>query len=49
MCPKIYVPHDSAGDAWPAHLWYGYGTNVQHLTDWTVIKARKQQIIHENN
>jgi hypothetical protein len=23
--------------------------NVQHLTDWTAIKARKQQIIHKNN
>jgi hypothetical protein len=23
--------------------------NVQHLTDWTAIKARKQQIIHNNN
>ena len=23
--------------------------NVQHLTDWTVIKAHKQQIIHKNN
>jgi hypothetical protein len=22
--------------------------NVQHLTDWTVIKACKQQIIHKN-
>jgi hypothetical protein len=23
--------------------------NVQHLMDWTVIKACKQQIIHKNN
>ncbi len=23
--------------------------NVQHLTDWTVIKAHKQQKIHKNN
>ena len=23
--------------------------NVQHLTDWTVIKAHKQQIICKNN
>jgi hypothetical protein len=23
--------------------------NVQHLTDWTAIKARKQQIIRKNN
>jgi hypothetical protein len=23
--------------------------NVQHLTDWTAIKAGKQQIIHKNN
>jgi len=23
--------------------------NVQHLTDWTAIKAHKQQIIHKNN
>jgi hypothetical protein len=23
--------------------------NVQHLTDWTAIKARKQQIIHKKN
>jgi hypothetical protein len=23
--------------------------NVQHLTDWTAIKTRKQQIIHKNN
>jgi hypothetical protein len=23
--------------------------NVQHLTDWTAINARKQQIIHKNN
>jgi hypothetical protein len=23
--------------------------NVQHLTDWTAIKACKQQIIHKNN
>jgi hypothetical protein len=23
--------------------------NVQHLTDWTAIKARKQQIICKNN
>jgi hypothetical protein len=23
--------------------------NVQHLTDWTVIKAHKQQIIRKNN
>jgi hypothetical protein len=23
--------------------------NVQHLTDWTVIKKHKQQLIHKNN
>jgi hypothetical protein len=37
--------------AMPGQLIFGRDMvlNVQHLTDWTVIKARKQQIIHKNN
>jgi hypothetical protein len=37
--------------ATPGQLIFGRDMvlNVQHLTDWTVIKARKQQIIHKNN
>jgi hypothetical protein len=49
ICVKIYVPHDSAGNAWPACLWWDMVLNVQHLIDWTAIKARKQQIICKNN
>jgi hypothetical protein len=37
--------------ATPGQLIFGRNMvlNVQHLTDWTAIKARKQQIIHNNN
>ncbi len=37
--------------AMPGQLIFGRDMvlNVQHLTDWTVIKARKQKIIHKNN
>ena len=37
--------------AMPGQLIFGRDMvlNVQHLTDWTVIKARKQQIICKNN
>jgi hypothetical protein len=37
--------------AMPGQLVFGRDMvlNVQHLTDWTAIKARKQQIIHKNN
>jgi hypothetical protein len=37
--------------AMPGQLIFGRDMvlNVQHLTDWTAIKARKQQIIHKNN
>jgi hypothetical protein len=37
--------------AMPGQLVFGRDMvlNIQHLTDWTVIKARKQQIIHKNN
>jgi hypothetical protein len=40
-CAKIYVPHDSAGD--PGQLIFGRDMvlNVQHLTDWTAIKANE--------
>ena len=35
----------------PGQLIFGrdMALNVQHLTDWTAIKACKQQIIHKNN
>jgi hypothetical protein len=37
--------------AMPGQLLFGRDMvlNVQHLTDWTAIKARKQQIICKNN
>jgi hypothetical protein len=37
--------------AMPGQLIFGRDMvlNVQHLTDWTAIKARKQQIICKNN
>ncbi len=37
--------------AMPGQLVFGRDMvlNVQHLTDWTVIKAHKQQIICKNN
>jgi hypothetical protein len=37
--------------AMPGQLVFGRDMvlNVQHLTDWTAIKARKQQIIRKNN
>jgi hypothetical protein len=37
--------------ATPGQLVFGSDMvlNVQHLTDWTAIKAGKQQIIHKNN
>jgi hypothetical protein len=37
--------------AMPGQLIFGRDMvlNVQHLIDWTAIKARKQQIIHKNN
>jgi hypothetical protein len=37
--------------ATPGQLTFGRDMvlNVQHLTDWTAIKARKQQIIRKNN
>jgi hypothetical protein len=37
--------------ATPGQLVFGRDMvlNVQHLTDWTAIKAHKQQIIHKNN
>jgi hypothetical protein len=37
--------------AMPGQLIFGRDMvfNVQHLTDWTVIKAHKQQKIHKNN
>jgi hypothetical protein len=37
--------------AMPGQLIFGRDMvlNVQHLADWTMIKACKQQIIHKNN
>jgi hypothetical protein len=37
--------------AMPGQLIFGRDMvlNVQHLTDWTAIKAGKQQIIHKSN
>jgi hypothetical protein len=37
--------------ATPGQLIFGRDMvlNIQHLTDWTAIKAHKQQIIHKNN
>jgi hypothetical protein len=37
--------------AMPGQLVFGRDMvlNIQHLTDWTAINARKQQIIHKNN
>jgi hypothetical protein len=37
--------------ATPGQLVFGSDMvlNVQHLTDWTAIKTRKQQIIRKNN
>jgi hypothetical protein len=37
--------------AMPGQLLFGRDIvlNVQHLTDWDAIKARKQQIIYKNN
>jgi hypothetical protein len=37
--------------AMPGQLIFGRDMvlSIQHLTDWTAIKARYQQIIHKNN
>ena len=42
--------HDTL-HAMPGQLIFGRDMilNMQHLADWTAIKARKQQLIHKNN